>query len=283
MNGLFWGLSALLIAVVALALGRALWRPADGAPATTEAANLAVYRQRSRELDEEVATGLLSAEAAAQARAELDRQLLEDTADARATGEVGQPARRGPALAVMVLIPVIAVAAYLSVRPDPMLMQAAVGPDAVEQADPRALSMMAQTLRQRLEVEADDGLGWLLLGRVHMALDEVDAAMLAFGHAIQHMESDPRPLVDYAEARAARPDGSGWDEQGRAMLERALGLDPEQPKALWLAGVAAVAQGDTESAHIYWSRLLKQMPEDSEVADLLRAQLRSLEPEADRD
>jgi len=278
---LFWALSALLIAAVALLLTRVLWRPASAAAVSTEAANLAVYRQRSRELEEEVATGLLSVEAAEQARAELDHQLLEDTAEAREAGSSEQGTGRAMALGVLVLVPLIALAAYLSVRPDPSLLAMAGTPDAVAQADAGQLSQMADNLHQRLAVEPDDGLGWLVLGRVYMALEDIDAAVTAFEQAVQHLETDPRPLVDYAEARAAQADGPGWDAQGRALLEQALQLDPEQPKALWLAGVAAVEQGDLPAARTYWQRLLEQMPEDSDVAELLRAQIRGLQPETD--
>lgn len=276
MSVLFWGLSALLMIAVVLVLARAIWRtPADGG-ASSEAANVAVYRQRSRELEEDVATGLLAPEAAGQARTELDRQLLEDTVDVR-TGAGGRVSgQRAMALAVMVLVPLITLTAYFSVRPDPALLQTAGSPGVAAQADAGELERMAETLRQRLEANPDDGLGWLVLGRVHMALDDSGAAAAAFSEAMQRLESDPRPLVHYAEARAASPDVSGWDEQGRALLERALALDPDYPKALWLAGVAAVAQDDTAAARRHWTRLLEQMPEDSEVAGQLQQQIRAL-------
>ncbi len=283
MSWLFWSLSGLLVAAVALLLGRSLWRPGGATAASVEAANLGVYRQRSSELEEEVANDLLSAEAAAQAREELDRQLLEDTADAREQGSGRPGGGRGMALVVMLLVPLIALMAYFSVRPDPGLLQAAGISESMAEADAGQLSLMAENLRERLETQPDDGLGWLVLGRVHMALDEVDAAMVAFSQAMQYMESDPRPLVDYAEARAARPDGPGWDEQGSALLEQALQLEPEQPKALWLAGIAAIAQDDPGAAREYWGQLLVLMPEDSEVAEILREQIRELPPSRDGD
>jgi len=43
------------------------------------------------------------------------------------------------------------------------------------------------------------------------------------------------------------------------MIKRALQLDPNHGKSLWLAGTQAYNQGDYPAAVAYWERLLKQM------------------------
>jgi cytochrome c-type biogenesis protein CcmH len=47
------------------------------------------------------------------------------------------------------------------------------------------------------------------------------------------------------------------------MLKRALELDPDNVKALALAGSAAMQRGDAAAARVHWERLLKLLPADS--------------------
>ena len=55
------------------------------------------------------------------------------------------------------------------------------------------------------------------------------------------------------------------------LLERALKIDPNDPKALTLAGAAAFEAKDYKRAIAYWERLLGQVPADSELGQALRA------------
>jgi cytochrome c-type biogenesis protein CcmH len=84
--------------------------------------------------------------------------------------------------------------------------------------------------------------------------------------------NEPEVLVEYAEALAL--------ERGRALagepmrlLERALKIDPNHPKALTLAGTAAFEAKDYTRAIAYWERLQAQVPADSELGRALQAGL----------
>jgi cytochrome c-type biogenesis protein CcmH len=53
------------------------------------------------------------------------------------------------------------------------------------------------------------------------------------------------------------------------LLDRALLLDPNYPKALALSGTAAMERGDFAAVINYWEKLLKQIPPGSEDARMI--------------
>ena len=64
------------------------------------------------------------------------------------------------------------------------------------------------------------------------------------------------------------------------MLARALKLDPDFPDALVLAGTAAYEREDYAAAVVYWERLLKRLPPDSEDARVLSESIGKARAEA---
>jgi cytochrome c-type biogenesis protein CcmH len=57
------------------------------------------------------------------------------------------------------------------------------------------------------------------------------------------------------------------------IINRALKIDPENLKALQLAGSAAFEAKDYKKAVDYWQRVLKKVPPGSEVADAINERI----------
>jgi cytochrome c-type biogenesis protein CcmH len=72
--------------------------------------------------------------------------------------------------------------------------------------------------------------------------------------------------------------GGALDKPVQAALTAALKLDAAQPKALALAGTAALREGDLAGAREYWQRLLKLLEPDSDMALRVQNDLARLEP-----
>ncbi len=72
----------------------------------------------------------------------------------------------------------------------------------------------------------------------------------------------------WAEYAFATAMASGRSLEGKPteLIDQALKVDPENAKALQLAGSAAFQAKDYKKAIDYWQRVLKQVPPDSEVA-----------------
>ena len=101
-----------------------------------------------------------------------------------------------------------------------------------------------------------------------MILERYDAALAGFRRAHALLGDEPALLADWAEAEAA-VDGNRFTAAALGRLERALALDPDHEKALWLGGFAAAQDGRADIAIARWERLLAIQPPDSREASIV--------------
>lgn len=131
------------------------------------------------------------------------------------------------------------------------------------------VAAMVERLAQRLKENPDNGAGWLMLARSYAALGRFAEAVPAFRKAAGLLPGDAGLLADYADALAATQ-GSRFDGEPRRLIEEALAVSPNHPKALALAGYAALQDNHPRAAADYWNRALRTLPADSELAATLR-------------
>jgi len=116
----------------------------------------------------------------------------------------------------------------------------------------------------------DDPVGWLMLGRAYKALQRFPEAEQALAEADRRKPNDPEILVEYGEAMALTH-GRHLAGAPMRLVERALKIDPDNQRALTLAGSAAFEAHDYRHAIGYWERLLKQPGLDPELGQALQA------------
>ena len=129
-------------------------------------------------------------------------------------------------------------------------------------------------LEQRLKDNPDDTDGWLMLARTRMALGVADRAEDALLNAmsLRQGEQSADILVMLAESRLQQQDGlivSG-DE---TLINRALEINPNHPRGLYLRGLSLLQQGDKTKALVIWDGLHSAAEPDSPWQIFLRAQL----------
>jgi len=138
------------------------------------------------------------------------------------------------------------------------------------------------SLRERLESNPDDINGWNMLARSQMTLQQFDDAVISYERVMELEDGEnAQTLVDLALAILSR-DGSAIEGRTAALLESALALDPNNPAALFYAGVASANRGDTELAATRWEILLGLNP-PAEIRSILEqrvAEWRGVEMEA---
>jgi cytochrome c-type biogenesis protein CcmH len=78
--------------------------------------------------------------------------------------------------------------------------------------------------------------------------------------------------ADYADALAAA-NGKQISGQAEKLVAKALAIDPNHPKALWLAATAALQRGDKTTALKHWQHLKKLLPPDSADARVIAANI----------
>ena len=230
---------------------------------------LSIYRDQFAELERDLTAGTLGQEQYDAARAELERRML-DEMSAVAPATVPQRSGRYLAVAIAIALPVVAGLLYWHLgQPQGIgaAHHAAPEPSSLTLDDFKA---MTQKLAERMAKNPDDPVGWLMLGRAYKALQRFPEAEQALAEADRRKPNDPEILVEYGEAMALTH-GRHLAGAPMRLVERALKIDPDNQRALTLAGSAAFEAHDYKRAIGYWERLLKQPGIDPELGQALQA------------
>ena len=129
---------------------------------------------------------------------------------------------------------------------------------------------MVAKLAARMQEKPDDPEGWNMLGRSYMNLGRPEDALAAFKQAIKLKPDDANILTEYADALAVK-NGRTLDGEPTQLLDRALKLEPDNLKALALAGTAAFNRGDFATAVKHWERVALVGPANGELVEMARS------------
>jgi len=122
---------------------------------------------------------------------------------------------------------------------------------AAAEADMRRLSA-------HLEKQPRDARAWVILARLQAEMDRFEAAAQAYEKALalqSKVANDPAVWCEYADA-LGMTQGGKLDGKPRELIDRALALNPNHPKALEMAGSSEYERGDFAAALRYWRPLL---------------------------
>ena len=239
------------------------------------AANIELLRRALEDNDAELRAGAIDRGQWESARREIERRAVEESQVT--DGERPAVAARSPRIALLlaVVLPMAAIAMYIvlgeprALSGRPPAAQAAAG----HAAENEQMLAMADSLAKRLNAAPEDGEGWAMLGRTYAYVGRLQDALNAFEEAIKRRPDDARLLADYADVYAGARGGGSLAGEPEKLLKRALALDPNQPKALALAGTIAFQKKDFATAARDWERALAVLPQDSEFAKQITAGL----------
>ena len=264
---LFWILATLMTAVaLAFVLVPLLRARAAGGPSAKEA-NLDVLRGQRREIEADVASGVLPADARDEALAELVTRAQTDLVAEAPTASHSNKRPWIAAAVVAVALPVVSFGVYLAVG-----MPGASDPKNVahEAPDDPKIVAMVDSLAKKVRERPDDVQGWSLLARSMVALGRFDEAAQAYEHLSKLVPQDPQVLADYADA-LAMAQGRRLAGKPYEIVKTALAIDPKHRKSLAMAGTAAMDAGDFPSALRYWQTLATELPAGSPDEAQVRA------------
>lgn len=262
----FWLLSVLLLVVGVLAVVWPLWKHRQQKTVDRTALNVALYQERMAELDAQVAAGDITQAERDDTLGEASRLLLEDTAVA---DEGGRPRRRGGPWLLIIsagLLPVVVVALYFAWGNPAGL---ALYREMQTSPQPESLPAMIDRMERITEVQPQNGEAWYMLGRAYLSAQQPELAVNAFGESLERLGERPEVLAQLAQARYFAG-GNQLDSAAVAALDKALELEPKEPTALGLLGIAAFESGDYPGAIEYWERLLAGMPPQSSGAQAIQ-------------
>lgn len=266
----FWAIAALLaVAALAFVLPPLLGRRRAGSVVTADETNVALYRDQLKELDADLAAGTLSPERHEEARREIERRLLDDVR--AATAPSSAVPGRAAAVAVGMIVPIAAILLYFAVgNPAALAPGAAVSDDHTVTRE--RIEGMVERLAQRLKEKPDDLEGWTMLGRSYAVLDRHAEAAAAYANAVKRSPPNAQLLADYADALAMSL-GRTLQGEPERLIEQALKVDPDNVKALALAGTVAFQKHDFKRAIGHWEHILRVVPPDSEIAEAVRGSI----------
>ena len=242
-------------------------------------ANIAVYRDQLSELEADLQNGIIGQEQYAQDREEIERRLLDDTSPSKPKPKAVAASARSTAYAIALGLPIVAVVFYLNVgNPKAITNEAAPTqtPGAMSQAPvertQEQIEANVAALARRLQDNPADPQGWTMLARSYNSMERFGEAAGAYAKATELSPKDADLWAEYAFT-AAMASGRSLEGRPKELIDKALQIDPENAKALQLAGSAAFQAKDYKKAVTYWERVLKQVPPNSEVAEQITARI----------
>ena len=261
MNG-FVVAAAVTVALVLLLLMRPYFRRIVPGATSRQDLNSAIYRDQLAKLEQDLSEGTLGKEDYAQARAELQRRLLEESQDRDDAAKLNPP--RKTMVGIGIALPLVAGAFYLMIG-----SPASMSPGgAHEMADPKELERMVVALAEKLEKEPDNPKGWSMLARSYKVMGRPVEAEKAFERAGSFIDDDASMLAAYADVVATNAGGS-LAGKPTMLIQKALKADPDHPMALWLSGTADLEAKKYGQALQTWERLAAMLPPGSEDARML--------------
>ena len=248
----------------------------------------AVYRDQLKEIERDLARGLIASGDAQAARREVERRLLKAaTAETEPAPAPAAP-RRGRLVvaAAAVLIPALTLGLYLDLgAPELPDRPLAARQQELAQGEAPDVQAMVARLEARLRDQPGDVEGWLMLGRSRSALGDEPAAVEAYRKAQGLAPENPAMLIGLGQSLVGTAGGVVTPE-AKGLFERAQKAGVADPRAGFYLGLAAAQAGDGHRALDTWRQLLAGAPADApwrqQVEEAVRSTARDLgiDPEA---
>ena len=132
---------------------------------------------------------------------------------------------------------------------------------------------LMRRLSAHLVQQPRDARAWAILARLQFEMDRFAEAAQAYEKALalpSKVANDPAVWCEYADALGMTQGGS-LAGRPRELIDRALVLNPNHPKALEMAGSSEYERGDYAAALRYWRPLLAALQPGSQAHTELAA------------
>lgn len=265
MNSLFFLIAACLVLLALLFILPPLWRQRAIAPAAIDERNIAIAKHRLAELTEQLQSNALSQAQYDEQRAELE-QALSDDLDLQTQVKAASSQGRWLAFVLMIMLPVVAATLYWqlgsfnAIEPTPEML----ANNEATLPSREAIDKMVNGLAEQMKSDPNNAEGWLMLGKSYKYQQQYVKSADAFAHAYQLLGDKPDVMLAYAEALSFTTDEQITGKSADLVF-KALALEPNNPNALWLAGMAKAQAGEFMAAKKLWTQLAAALPQGSEA------------------
>jgi cytochrome c-type biogenesis protein CcmH len=232
----------------------------------------AVYRDQLKELERDIARGLIDEQEAASARLEIERRLLAaDDRNERVVETAGSPTL---AVALALCVPMAAAIVYLAIgspgaADQPLAGRAAERSAADSPPGHEAFAASAAKLERQLEQNPADAEKWLLLARTEAELGRWQKSVDAYRRVMALTNNRSDFASSYGEMLVMAADGI-VTPAAQQQFAAALADDPDDVPARFYTALAEAQAGDAAAAIGRWQRLAADIPEETIRAELRR-------------
>ncbi|WP_113910483.1 c-type cytochrome biogenesis protein CcmI [Roseovarius dicentrarchi] len=295
---LFWAIAAILALGCSGLIAAALLRGRSNA-VPPAAYDLDVYRVQLKDVEKDLARGVITNAEAERVRTEVSRRILAADAQLQKAGAgTIQPGRGAGVLAGVVAVALTAgalagyavlgapgyadlprgarLAASDAARANRLTQAEAVARFGTETAPAIPGDEFAQLmvqLRAAVEKRPEDARGLALLARNEAALGDTDAALDAQARLLAVLGDQASATEHAFHADLLITAAGGYvSQEAEAALRTALSKDPGQPEARYYLGVYYDQVDRPDAAFRTWERLLSDSPPDAGWTQQLRGQ-----------
>ena len=262
---LFWIITAVLTFAVAVLLLYPLWRASAPAIDVDRAGEEAVYRDQLRELERDKAQGLISAEQAEYARAEIGRRLLA-VAGKGAEAPVRTGRHRMAQIFILLCLPLIGLGFYLETGSPGLKDQ----PLAARLENPgNNIDLLVAKVERHLAQNPEDGAGWDVLAPIYFRGGRMGDADMAYRNAIRLSGPSAARYAGLGEVIIAENDGVVTADASAA-FEAALKEKPDNPRAEFYLALGFEQAGKQDEALAAFEALAAKSPADAPWLPLVK-------------
>jgi cytochrome c-type biogenesis protein CcmH len=230
--------------------------------------NIAILRNQLRQFELDFKEGRIGQEQLDEARLDVEKRLLQeegaiaaDQMDLKAVDQHG--GKKWPTIWIASGLPICAIALYLLVG-SPLALYLPEANQGQPQLSQKDIEGMVERLAEKLQKDPNNAEGWQMLGRSYAALQKMPEALDAYKKALALNPNSAQLMVDYADLLAFQ--NKSIRGEPMRLIQKALQIEPNNLKALALAGTAYFELGDFKKAEEYWTKAKNLVPADSEFA-----------------
>ncbi|MBL4820738.1 MAG: c-type cytochrome biogenesis protein CcmI [Gammaproteobacteria bacterium] len=293
---MFWystaGLLALATFFILLPMRR-LYKPEHVVVNKRKDANIDLYREQLRELREEWEAGDIDQRQFDSLQAELHRKLLADVAEQVCPDSLEEKAKPSEDMAgisnaeedegkehpgsrattnkivpfvLALVIPVLAYGLYSQWGYYDEVKLSGLFRQAIHNVnDPKVSTTLVKSLKEAVSEDEDNQWAWYFLGKNYFTLGLYEQSKEAFQHSIRYMEgeSDQVMVMGQFVLASFMHSGRTVTEETRAMIDRALAINPSDQTVLRVLASDARKREDFPNAITYWRKLIRANPASS--------------------
>ncbi len=232
-------------------------------------ANIELAKKKLKDLEDDLAAGLIQQDAFEQAKREIELGLYRDL-DGKQSARVSAKNGRWLAIPLLFALPLVSLALYTVLGDlrvfDKEALRAVIAPESRESTHSTKsaeIQAMVDKLAAKMEKEPNDVNGWLMLSRSYKVLERFQEAADAMRKAYALAGDKPDVLLQLADALAMANGGTLKGEPA-TLVEKALKIEPANQMGLWLMGMVYAENDQFQQAVDSWQTLLKDYsPEQS--------------------